>query len=97
MNILFLTIKKQWFDMIKTGEKKEEYRDIKPYFDRKLVGKKYDAVLFQNGYAPDSPRLLIEYKGYEKKRARPEWSGGFDGLCYAIKLGSVIELSKLHH
>lgn len=27
-----LTIKEKWFGMILTGEKKEEYRDIKPYY-----------------------------------------------------------------
>lgn len=29
--MLVLPIKKQWFDMIISGEKKEEYREIKPY------------------------------------------------------------------
>ena len=31
MSTLHLTLKKQWFDMILSGEKTEEYRDIKPY------------------------------------------------------------------
>ena len=31
--MLTLPIKKKWFDMIKSGEKKEEYREIKPYYD----------------------------------------------------------------
>lgn len=30
--MLVLPIKKKWFDMILSGEKKEEYRDIKPYY-----------------------------------------------------------------
>ena len=30
--MLTLPIKKKWFDMILSGEKKEEYRDIKPYY-----------------------------------------------------------------
>ena len=34
MKTLTLSLKKQWFDMIKSGEKKEEYREIKPrYFE----------------------------------------------------------------
>ena len=36
--MLILPIKKKWFDMIKSGEKKEEYREIKPYYD-KCLGK----------------------------------------------------------
>lgn len=31
-----LPIKKKWFDMILSGEKKEEYREIKPYYDSRL-------------------------------------------------------------
>lgn len=30
--MLILPIKKKWFDMILNGEKKEEYREIKPYY-----------------------------------------------------------------
>ena len=30
--MLTLPIKKRWFDMILSGEKKEEYREIKPYY-----------------------------------------------------------------
>ena len=30
--MLTLPIKKKWFDMIKSGEKKEEYREIKQYW-----------------------------------------------------------------
>ena len=29
---LYLTLKKQWFDMINDGIKTEEYREIKPYW-----------------------------------------------------------------
>lgn len=35
-NILVLPIKKKWFDMILSGEKKEEYREIKPYYEVRL-------------------------------------------------------------
>jgi hypothetical protein len=34
--MLILPIKKKWFDMIRSGEKKEEYREIKPYYDCRL-------------------------------------------------------------
>ena len=35
--MLILPIKRKWFDMILSGEKKEEYRDIKPYYDTRLL------------------------------------------------------------
>lgn len=34
--MLVLPIKKKWFYMILTGEKREEYRDIKPYYTTRL-------------------------------------------------------------
>lgn len=37
MKILYLPIKKQWFDMIASGEKKEEYRDITSYWTKRLL------------------------------------------------------------
>jgi hypothetical protein len=36
MKTLKLTLKKKWFDMILSGEKKEEYREVKPYFNSRL-------------------------------------------------------------
>lgn len=40
MKMLHLTLKKQWFDAILYGDKREEYREIKPYWiDRLLQGK----------------------------------------------------------
>lgn len=35
--MLTLPIKKKWFDMILSGEKKEEYREIKPYYDTRFA------------------------------------------------------------
>ena len=57
---LHLTLKKEWFDMIKSGEKKEEYKDIVPYWTKRLCEKndkedvyeisKFDDVEFTLGY-----------------------------------------------
>ncbi len=38
--MLILPIKKRWFEMIKSGEKKEEYREIKPYYKTRF----YNAI-----------------------------------------------------
>lgn len=37
--MLILPIKRKWFEMIASGEKKEEYRELKPYYHTRL--KKY--------------------------------------------------------
>lgn len=35
--MLILSIKKKWFDMILSGKKKEEYREIKPYYKSRFL------------------------------------------------------------
>ena len=35
--MLILPIKKKWFDMILSGDKKEEYREIKPYYETRFM------------------------------------------------------------
>ena len=45
--MLTLTIKKEWFDRIASGEKRIEYRRLSPYYERLFTsGKKYTAVTF---------------------------------------------------
>lgn len=48
--MLTLPIKKKWFDMIKSGEKKEEYREIKPYYNKRF-----------EPYIPDFGNMKMEY------------------------------------
>lgn len=41
--VLSLTVSKQWFDMIADGRKNEEYREIKPYWIKRLVNQDADS------------------------------------------------------
>lgn len=49
MRVLTLAIKKEWFDMIASGVKREEYREIKPYYDSRF-NKPITHIRFTNGY-----------------------------------------------
>lgn len=60
--MLTLPIKKQWFDKIISGEKKEEYREVKPYYRSrfKTIGLldcyglpvySYVWIILRNGYS----------------------------------------------
>lgn len=40
----------KWYDLIESGEKTSEYREMKPYWVKRLEGKHYDTVTFQRGY-----------------------------------------------
>lgn len=39
-----------WYDKIESGEKSHEYREIKPYWTRRLCAKRYDTVRLRRGY-----------------------------------------------
>ena len=85
-----MTLKKKWFDMIKSGEKKEEYREIKPYWGR-LGKNKYDCVIFKNGYRKDSPKICLEIIAISTGFAKPEWSSGDNKeRVYIITLGDIV-------
>lgn len=63
--ILPLVLKGKWYDMIASGEKKEEYRDLKPYYTTRIVNwhnkmwPGYAVVEFRYGYARDAERMAF--------------------------------------
>jgi hypothetical protein len=46
---LFLHVKEKYFNQIKSGEKKEEYRLVKPYWTERL-NRNYDGIYIFKGY-----------------------------------------------
>ena len=100
--VLKLTIKRQWFDMIITGEKIEEYREIKPHWINRLYEADgitpipYDLIEFSNGYDPArAPEATLEYKGFSVGYAKKEWSNNWQGQCFVIRLGNLIEIKNV--
>lgn len=90
--------------MIASGEKKEEYRELKDYwcnrfctkewykyeyeFLEKAIDKYYDIVIFRNGYAKDAPTVTVECKGISIGHGKYEW--GATGESFIITLGSIL-------
>lgn len=68
--MLTLPIKKKWFDMIASGEKKEEYREIKEYYETRfqnlfgaitiypssIFSERYEYELLQGNDVPEEIR-----------------------------------------
>ena len=46
IKILHLPLKAKWYDMQERGEKSEEYREITPYWCKRLLG--FDTALFSS-------------------------------------------------
>lgn len=72
---LTLPVNKQWFDMIASGVKKEEYRAITQYFYSRF-DKPLTHVKFTNGYGKKVPSVTVELLGIGKGIPQPEWSEG---------------------
>lgn len=91
MKVLHLTLKKKWFDMILSGEKKEEYREMKPYWHKRLLNKTYDVIEFRNGYSKESPVMRITFEGLQTGLGIIEWGAPERESVYILKLGEVIK------
>lgn len=105
--MLVLPIKKQWFDMIVSGEKLEEYRNITPYYESRFgnlfemypssyfpTGKDEHQLLLRNGYSSKSPSCVITTSlriGFGKE----EW-GAEKGKKYYILQIQKVQLIKLN-
>lgn len=103
--MLVLPIKKKWFDMIKSGEKKEEYREIKQYWTKRLgfedeidedgnIGHTYQSnmnVIFRNGYSKKSPSVQC-YVRIERGYGKTEWGAEPNKEYYVLKILSMEEI-----
>ena len=68
--ILPLVLKRKWYEMIDSGDKKEEYRDFTFYWQRRLHnwidrqnGVTVPVIEFRLGYASDAPRMAFLSNG----------------------------------
>ena len=94
--MITLTIKKKWFGMIKSGEKKEEYRQIKPYYDSRFkdIGPEYMyKIIFRNGYSKNSPAIKCNCIIY-KRCGNSDWGAIPDKEYYVLKILSAEEVKN---
>lgn len=97
--MLVLPIKKKWFDMIQSGEKKEEYREIKPYYRKRFqnIGllNQYglplvnmQRIILRNGYAASSPQLEVTVS-LEIKKGKPVWGSEPGKDYYVLRIEQI--------
>lgn len=91
--MLVLPIKKKWFEMIASGEKTEEYRQIKSYYRKRfetigLLNRlglpviNYVWVIFRNGYNKNSPQIEAKVT-IDIRTGKKEW-GAEPGVEYYV-------------
>jgi hypothetical protein len=86
-DILHLNLHREFFAAIAAERKRIEYRKQSSYWRERLEDRKYDAILFRNGYAKDAPEMLVEFRGlrrYGKGRT----------AYYAIRLGPILKIRR---
>ena len=81
MKALDLVLKKKWYDMIDSGEKIEEYREVKPYWVKRLTSLRCGSLLFshRNSYQP------IPFKDYTHVVFHLGYSKDRPSMTFAIK------------
>jgi len=83
MNKITTTIKRQWLREIAAGRKRIEYREIKPYWTRKLKDAEAPFLLrLINGMQSRAPEVTVVVKRVRKNTR----SGNFE-----LHIGRVVE------
>ena len=97
--MVILPIKQKWFDMIMSGEKLEEYREIKPYWEKRLdifpdilrsiedVGVSHFVTQckIRAGYNKTSPTAIISY-WVDIGTGKTEWGAEPDTKYYRLHI-----------
>lgn len=95
--MLELVLKTKWYDMIDSGEKLEEYRDISDFWCVRIFKEpftnnmehKHDKVRFSLGYAKNRKQMIFEIDRVSIGSANPKWVDN-NGAFYIIHLGKRI-------
>lgn len=105
MTTLTLSLKKKWYDMIASGEKKEEYREVTEYWNKRLCVlladyvdrffriKHFDTVTFTLGYPKKddmSRRMTFRIENITIGKGKPEWGAKPEQTYFIIKIGKRI-------
>ena len=97
MIILDLVLMGKWYDMIERGAKLEEYREIKPYWDKRLFSRPYTHVRFRRGYTKKSMTYTIRGEIHKGFGFAARWGAPSNKRVYIIPIGTRIEETINNH
>lgn len=86
MPVLPLILTHRWYDKIDSGEKRYEYREIKPFWTKRLFAKPYAAVRFHRGYTATT--MEFELLGIDETTEPNDLNLP---RCYRLTLGERIQ------
>lgn len=82
MKTLTLSLKRKWFDMIKSGEKKEEYRETSGYWTSRLLKYSLGEICVA---ATKSPYSMTHFEDFVMRHVNNgDWVKSFDTLVFTL-------------
>ena len=107
LRTLHLSLKKEWYNMIESGIKTEEYREIKPFWCKRLIHdydecmEEFGAIIFDDKNFKQYDVVKFSY-GYTNRTMTFEIEnisvgygnkewGAPDNIVFTIKLGKRVE------
>lgn len=87
--ILDLSLTYKWYDMIASGHKKEEYREIKPFYKHRLLQCDYGHTRLCVPYSCNTDCTIIQFRNYDYVRFH-RGQGGKETMlvrCEGINIG----------
>jgi hypothetical protein len=87
MTILYLPLKAIYFDQIRDGTKKKEYRLATPYWRRRLLNRSYTGIELMKGYpgaTENLRRLMRPWRGCALETIQHEHFGPEPVEVFAI-------------
>lgn len=84
-----LTLKTRWFDMIESGYKKEEYRDITPHW-QKRIGQRMNEIT-EVYFTNFRKEMVFKVDKITIGTPKRKWTERPDRVCYILHLGERIQ------
>lgn len=84
--VLKLPVNTGWYELIKSGELTHDYREIKPFWTKRLEGKEYDIVEFYHRFKKDIEPIRYKFEWIKKGRLV-----NYNMDAYIIKFGEKVE------
>ena len=89
MRVLHLVMKGVYFDQIRDGLKRDEYRLRSPYWRKRIEGKTFGRIDLSRGYAPkhcQDRHLSLTWRGYDVRMISHPQFGPHAVEVYAIRV-----------
>lgn len=93
--LLTFPITRKWYSLIISGEKKEEYRELSPFYLSRLGKLKGEIIELKllNGYSSKSPYVIIKCK-VETGEGLQAWGATAGKYYFVLKILEILEINK---